>query len=372
MNTTRRTFMKLAGATTAAVMLHNLGTARAAANPLSLEQCLALTPAQMAEQSPMITAAWDALQEAATDLRSAELKTLVATIYKNPQPLLAERLDAATRKAVWQELRANGYTEQDENTFLPPVPTGMRFNTLAAPGSGYTSHHAYPGGLLTHLAANVAITRNIVKTYIDVYGYSVDADVAVTAQLLHDLHKPWVFQWQADGSSRKEQQLAGTGEHHVLSLAELLVRKAPAELVTAQACAHTHPGTPSDEKQVVNWLKAAAILAGVEPAAYGLLEKGGATLPLPRRQEGFLCHLGDHDFVLSVPAVQWTLPVMKQVAMTSYGLSEVDCNGKPFNALRNMVYARFSAMRLADELARNGENGVRQAMLAIVTAPKTL
>lgn len=376
MNSSRRTFIQLAGATTAAVMLHNFAATKASAQaasatlPMSFEQCLALTPVQTAEQSPLITASWKGLHQAIGALRSSELKTLISAIYRNPEPLLAKRLDAANRKDIWQELRANGYTEQNADAFLPPVSGNAAYSTIAAPGSGYTSHHAYPGGLVTHLATNVAITRNIVETYVSVYGYSVDGEIAVAAQLLHDLHKPWVFQWQTDGSSRKEQALAGTGEHHTLSLAELLVRKAPAELIVAQACAHTHPGTDSDEKQVVNWLKAASIIAGVDPVAYGLLEKGGVTLPLPRKQEGFLCHLGDHDFVLSAPVVQWTLPVMKEVAMKDYGLSETDCAGKPFHALRNVVYSRFSAMRMANDLAHTGENGVRQAMLGIVASPK--
>jgi hypothetical protein len=174
-----------------------------------------------------------------------------------------------------------------------------------------------------------------------------------------------VFQWQANASSRQEQPLAGTGEHHVLSAAELIARKAPAELVVAQACAHTHPGWVEEETQVVNWLKAAAIIGGVDPVAYGLLDKSGKTLPLPRRQEGFICHLGDHDFVLSMPAVQWTLPVMKEIAASDYKISEKDLAGKPFNSLRNMVYASLSAMRL-EQIYTTGRENLRRAMHGVV------
>lgn len=57
---------------------------------------------------------------------------------------------------------------------------------------------------MTHTAANVEILKGIDQAYQTVFGYDCDYDVAVAAELLHDLAKPYVFQWQADGSSLKE------------------------------------------------------------------------------------------------------------------------------------------------------------------------
>lgn len=108
-------------------------------------------------------------------------------------------------------------------------------------------------------------TRALGEDYAHIFGMQPDMDVALAAQLLHDLHKPWVFQWQTDGTCRTEQPLAATGEHHVLSVAESIKRKLPAEVVVAQSCAHTHPGTDKDKAQVVSWITAAALLAGVDP-----------------------------------------------------------------------------------------------------------
>ena len=377
METTRRDFLKYASCAASAIVLSNVVTGKAAAqsstqSAMPLEKCISMTPLEVAESSSLVQVAWGYLHKEISRIEQPALRSLVAGAYEDPSPRLATRLDASTRKEVWKELQAQKYTEQAEADFLPPLQPGKMqpHKTIAAPGSGYTSHHAYPGGLITHLATNVMITDGIVNTYREVYGYEVDRDIAMAAQLLHDLHKPYVFQWQPDASSRKEEQLAGTGQHHTLSAAELIVRGAPAELVVAQACAHTHPGFPEEEKQVVGWLKAAAIIAGVDPVKYGLLDASGQTLPLPRRQEGFLCHLGDHDFVLSVPAVKWTLPIMKQIAMRDYRLSEADCAGKPFNSLRNMVYSRVSAMRLENVYATSGEEGVRQLMLSVVSPAK--
>lgn len=338
----------------------------AESRPIDLEECQSLDHKEMAARSPMVQAAWKYLQEETGRIGNRALRELVAEIYADSTPRLAN-LDAGDRGQVWQALAAAGYTKRGESEFLPPVPQDMaaRYPAVSAPGSGYGSHHSYPGGLITHLATNVKITAAIVNTYSEVYGYGVNRDIAMASQLLHDLHKPYVFQWQADASSRTEQPLAGTGEHHVLSLAELLVRKAPAELVVAQACAHTHPGTESDEAQVVGWLKAAAIIAGTDPVRHGLLDPSGLTLPLPRRQEGFICHLGDHDFVLSVPAVQWTLPVMRDIAKADYKLSDADAQGKPFNSLRNLVYSQVSAMRL-EQAYTGGREQVRALMHSVV------
>lgn len=374
MDCSRRHFLQLAGCVTTVAVAGNVlsKVAQAAQGAPNLEACVAMSPLAMAEDSPMVQAASHTIGTEINALKNSALRALVSGIYTDSTPQLAARLDAATRKSVWEELSAKGYTKQDVNAFLPPVPANLKATgkAIAAPGSGYQSHHSYPGGLMTHVATNVLITRAIVDTYINVYGYEVDRDIAMAAQLLHDLHKPYVFQWNEDGSSRKEQPLAGTGEHHALSCAELMVRNAPAELVVAQCCAHTHPGNPQEEAQVVGWIKAAAIIAGVDPVRYGVLDASGETLPLPRKQEGFLCHLGDHDFVLSVPAVQWTLPVMKEIAQTQYGLSEKDCEGKPFNSLRNYVYSRYSAMRLEQVLATEGKDGVRTVMTTLVPPKK--
>ena len=111
-------------------------------------------------------------------------------------------------------------------------------------------------------------------------------------------------------------------------MAESLHRGLPADFVVAQACAHNHPGWDADEAKVVGWIEAAAILTGVDPVEKGLLDKSGKTLPLPRRMEGFVCHLGDHDWVLTVPAAKWLIPEMKKLAAAKYGMNDADLKGR--------------------------------------------
>lgn len=65
------------------------------------------------------------------------------------------------------------------------------------------------------------------------------------------------------------------------------------------------------------WLKAAAIVAQKDPVAYGVLNKMGNGLPSPHHQEGYIVHLGDHDWVLSSPAGQKTSPCSRKSLSSS-------------------------------------------------------
>ena len=73
----------------------------------------------------------------------------------------------------------------------------------------------------------------VIHTYEDVFCYDVHTDMALAGQLLHDIMKTFVFQWQPGGASLKEYTIAGQGAHHVLSIAESMYRSLPAEEVVA-------------------------------------------------------------------------------------------------------------------------------------------
>ena len=63
-----------------------------------------------------------------------------------------------------------------------------------------------------------------------------------------------------------------TGGHHILSLAEAMVRGFSPAFVDVQACAHSTP-TEGNESRVVAWIEAAAIIARQDPIAKGYLTK---------------------------------------------------------------------------------------------------
>ena len=366
----RRAFLKLGamagGVLAAGAILPKL--AQAGQQPRSLAEIVAMSPLAMADASPLAVASWRYLGEIARTIGHPEAAKAVASILDNPAPTLAAKLaDAKDRAAVHAELAAKGYLKgQTVDTLLPPTddPGKATQPFRSAPGSGYKSHHAYPGGLAVHTAGNMRITLAILDTYKTAYALTLDRDTAVVSQMLHDLHKPWVFAWSDAGAERDEQTLAGTGEHHVLSVAESILRGLPAPMIVAQACAHNHPGDAAAEAEVVGWLTAAAILAGVDPVAKGLLAPDGKTLPLPRRIEGFVCHLGDHDWVLTVPAGKWAIATLTDLARERYGIA--DNASKEFNAFRNYVFSQATMMTLYETYATAGRDGLAKAVAAIV------
>ncbi|MBU2700643.1 hypothetical protein Ga0466249_001735 [Sporomusaceae bacterium BoRhaA] len=351
----RRDFIKKSSGAMAALAFASLPITVQAAplrvTSLSLPECLNLDPVTMARKSPCIQAAYQYILTVANEIQNEDLRIRTLEILNNPAPTLMELYPAYREKErVKQQLVSAGYIASDAQyeDFLPPYTTLEQsvIPFYAAPGSGYYSHHAYPGGLATHVAVNVKASLGFFNAYKDIYFLPMDRDIVLGAQLLHDLHKPWVFQWQENGVSRTEYTIAGTGQHHILSIAELIHRNFPPQLIVALACAHNHPGTDNDEHDVVNWLKAASILAGKDPVDVGLLSSTGKTLPLPRRTEGFLVHLGDHDFVLAGAASKWMVAKLGDIAKAEYSFTEADLKTSRFYAFRNYVFSQVTLDQL--------------------------
>lgn len=328
----------------------------------TVSDMLAMSPIDMARESRLVSTAHKMLVDAAERLQNEKLRSTVLSILADPVPTVADGDEAKMLDA----LRAADLIDAKRKMVLPALAKkgGAPQPFWSAPGSGYASHHAYPGGLATHSALNVLSAVRLLENYDDVFDMELSYDAAVGGELLHDLHKPWVFAWQPDGSSRKEETLAKTGEHHILSLAESMKRSLPADVIVAQASAHEHPGTPAGETLVVGWIRAAAIIAGVDPIERGLLAKDGAHLPQPIRAEGFVVHLADHDWVLSSPACQWSVPVLVDIAKNEYGLKDA----AQLNAFRNYVFANLSAMRVWGLYAQGGRVAVAADIRRILKA----
>lgn len=339
--------------------------------PITLAECQTLSPYAMAAQSTLIQNAKTYLYEQIQSINDKHIRLVLMDIYQNAVPTVVINLSEDKRRSLWSALYAKGYTSHQLEDFLPPIPITRKVDEafFTAAGSGYQSHHSYPGGLATHVANNTYITNTLLESYRSIYGYQLNRDAAVAAQLFHDLHKPYVFQWNADGSTRIENQLAGTGEHHILSCAELIYRKIPAQYIVATICAHTAPTSDKEKQEIVRWIDAAAMIADTDPVEYGLLEKRDNELCMigEPSQEAFVCHLADHDYVLSVPAVKNVLPIMQEIAKTDYRLSDQEIHSKAFNHLRNYIFSTHSAMKVYEYYVNHGKNGVRSIMLETVS-----
>lgn len=204
-----------------------------------------------------------------------------------------------------------------------------------------------------------------------------------------------MFQWNADGTEFAEFSFGGngfadnngaagdsrTGGHHILSLAETIARGLPPGFVVAQASAHGAP-TLGNEYRVVNWIRAAAIIAGADPVARGLLARDKAgKLHLPPRGnapgqldlnaagqvnvsvQDTIHSLSDADFVFSTPAVTEAQVVLQALA-PRYGYDPADA-ARCTTKFRNRALSFLSAERVLILYATQGLDAV-QAGLDIV------
>src|SRR5262249_21773135 len=152
-----------------------------------------------------------------------------------------------------------------------------------------------------------------------------------------------------------------TGGHHIITVAEEMARGLSPEFVITQACAHSAP-TSGNEYKVVNWLRAGAIIAQIDPVAGGYLYvdcKGHLRLP-PLRQLGnnvnlnaagqtnvldeyVLHNISDSDFTYSGPAVTGVNVILQSLA-PQFGYDPNAANY--FLSFRNPVLSFLTAERL--------------------------
>lgn len=369
----RRDFLK-AGAMLGAGLLAGgvLPGKASAANflPVTLDELMIMDHVDMAKASGPVMDAWRYIRDAVTTIDNSNIRDAVLEILENPAPTIMRRLGKAEKQQLYNNLTATGMLKDVAyEDFLPPCAdhTQSPQPFFSAPGGGYGSHHAYPGGLAIHTALNIKIALALYESYRDIYGFQLDRDVIIASQALHDMHKTWVFQWMENGACRAEQTLADVGEHHVLGLAESFHRGLPVSVCVAQACAHNHPGFSDTENDPVNWIRVAAKLIGRNAAGEGWISSDGNSLPRPRSMENFICHLGDHDWVLTMPAARWTIPLLKDIAARRYGMSGADLDGKKFNQFRNYVFSQTTIMGLYEVYATQGRDALTRTIASVVT-----
>ncbi|MBO9663506.1 hypothetical protein [Dokdonella sp.] len=389
---------------------------------------------RLADRSPLVRSAHQFLIEQAYKIRQPAVRRETLDILTNPRTCVRHRVglasDAAKDAVVAQLVDAGLVKVDDAATFpgglraaiFPPVlnessscpqlPQPFR----SAPGSAYGGHHSYPGGLPVHEANNGVSDVHLAEQYQSVYGFTafrglpqvdpdaagqhwhpntgdlaIDGDTIVAAPIWHDWAKTIVFQWNADGSEFAEFNFGGngatdawgaggdsrTGGHHVLSIAEAMARGLPPLLVIAQASAHSAP-TYGNEYKVVNWLRAAAIIARVDAVAAGYLAPDGeGRLRLPPigrlgdvdlnaagqtnlRAEYVLHNLSDADYTYSGPVVSTVAVVLAQLA-PEFGYAAAETT-RYNTAFRNPALAYLSAERLGIVYGERGLDGVRREL----------
>jgi hypothetical protein len=316
--------------------------------------------AAIAARSPLVRATYGYIVALANSIGDTLLRESVLELLHDPVPRFMRAYPtAASRLAMRDKLAATGFVTADAAVegIFPATTLGRERAPQpfwSTPGSSQDSHHAYPGGLGIHELFNARMAVNFTNVYDRMYlaGRRASRDVVVGAALYHDIMKSVVFQWNEDGTLFKELQIGGTGGHHVLSGAEAIARRRDPQFVIALLSAHAAPSL-GDEEKVITWIRAATMLAGVDPIEYNLLRKDGDRFVLAgyAPMEAFISHLSDHDYVFSVHAMHEIVPQLRRLA-PRYGH---DPASPQFMWWRNAVLANASGIRLYDTLARDGE-----------------
>jgi hypothetical protein len=323
--------------------------------------------ARLASESPMVRATYASVEQLAASLTDPDLKAYIIAFLHYPAPdYAANHASPESRVAVRDALARAGFVKPDD-----PVggifPPGTEPNSATSvqpfwstPGSLDGSHHAYPGGLAVHEYFNATMAEQFAATY-DAHYFAnqktVDRDTVVGAALYHDIMKAVVFQWREDGSILDELSIAGTGAHHILSGAEAIVHGHSPRFVTTLLSAHAAPSL-GDEAKVVDWCRAASIVAGVDPVGYGLVKQTGGAYALaadPVPLEAFISHLSDHDYVATIYAMH----VVSDRLKTRYAQWQPPTT---FDWYRAAVLSRTTALSLYDALARHGESAFATAL----------
>jgi hypothetical protein len=287
---------------------------------------------------------------------------------------------------VRQELLAAGLINDDvlvESIFPPVVDANQAPQAFwSAPGAGYAGHHPFPGGLMYHSWVNTLVAQQWLDAYDAAYGLvsdsrALDPSISLAAPLWHDVHKATVFQWKPDGSLLLEQPIADTGGHHPISGAEAIVRGLSNDFVVALLAAHDPPSTARSTptqtglQRLVNYIRAAAIIARVDPVAAGLLRRTDAgelaLAQLPPRAEGQINHLSDHDFIFSGDSATLLITSLQRLA-PSYGIDQAS-DPPRFNLFRNLVLSQAADMRLYGVLQTSGLDGLKAVIDGLDLSP---
>jgi hypothetical protein len=330
--------------------------------------------ASLARGSNLAAATYARVEALIGSVEDGALRADLYDLVRVPRALYAAKHPTpAQRTAVRDALAREGFVAADapvRGIFPPgtePEATTSVQPFWAAPGSGEGSHHDYPGGLAMHEAFNAAIATGFAAQY-DAHYFggrpTVSRDTAIAAALYHDVMKTVVFGWNDDGTVFDELAIAGTGGHHVLSAAEAIARGRDARFVTTLLSAHAAPSL-GDEAKVVAWCRAAAIVANVDPVAYGLVRREGSGYALaadPAPLEAFVNHLSDHDYVISVHATHVVAARLQQRWTRQPGLARL---APTFPWYRTMLLARTSAIALYDTLARNGADAFDRTVMRV-------
>jgi len=351
----------------------------------SLENVVAMSPEDMARASRLIVGTYNELLQTANSLEDAGYRRLMRECISTPKVSFLEMYpsDDDRRKLFDEMVKLGFFDPEDDPEHVWPRGHMNPQTYLTAPSSHNDFYNAHPGGLALTVAYNIRTADAYTENYRQMYGLPINRDLPVASLLVHEYPKVWLYQWLDDGSWLEEPRTVYDDTWHahcIYVTAELMYRRYDARIVMAVAAAHQMSmlDASMDGRAVVaNWIgldrvchfiKAAAVLAQVDPVDYGLLErKNGEVTLATQPAEQWVVHMGDMNWPYTMGAAHlYTWPMLKQIAADDFGLSSADLEGRPFNQLKNYVWSQLGQIPLYEIYVREGFDAARATVARMV------
>lgn len=351
----------------------------------ALDEVVAMSPDDMARASRLVTSAYNELLSVAASLEDAGYRRLMTECVAQPRVSFLEMYprDADRRKLFAEMVRLGFFNEADSPDEVWPRGHMEPQTYLTAPSSHNDFYNAHPGGLAVTVVYNIRMADAYTAHYRHMYGLPINRDLPAAALCVHEYPKVWLYQWLDDGSWLEEPRTVYDDTWHahcIYVTAELMHRRFDSRIVMAMAAAHQLSALSAgmDGKRVVcNWvglervahfIKAAAVMAQVDPVDYGLLERKGKDMVLaPVPAEQWVTHLADMNWPYAMGAAQLhTWPLLRELAQADYGIRGKDLSGRPMNQLKNYVWSQLGQIALYEILVREGREAARKTVSRLV------
>ncbi len=354
--------------------------------PATFDQMMAMTPMEMARRSHLVMSHYQELLNQANSLKNPVYRQLMIEVLTEPRMTFMEMYDTTEkREAAKAKLVQHGYAPKTvpAEELFPHNPMNPQ-PYLSTPSSHFDFYNAHPGGLCVTVALNCRIAEYYTHIYQDHFGVPIDREIPVACLCIHEYPKTWLYFWREDWTWPDDPLTIGDASwdaHDLYVTAELMHRKIDPLMVTAVAAAHDMGQLEawmegpravcrwSGYDEVVKFLHAGALLAGVDPVAYGVLERVNGQLRLPPQPaEIWISYLADMNWPYTMGAAhRLTEPVIQEIAAADYGLSERDLRGRPYNQLRSYVWSQIGQIPMYETLVREGREAVRAQIHAVLT-----
>ena len=350
-----------------------------------LDAIVAMTSEAMARASHLVMAAYDELLQVAASLEEPGYRRMMTECLVAPKVTFLEMYPGADdrRKLFDEMVRLGFFNPEDDPDYVWPAGHLSPQTYLTAPSSHNDFYAAHPGGLAMVVAYNIRMADAYTVNYRQMYGLPINRDCPAAALCIHEYPKVWLYQWLDDGSWLEEPRTVYDDTWHahcIYVTAELMYRRFDSRLVMAMAAAHQLgllDASMDGRKVIANWIgegrvahfiKAASVMAQVDPVDYGLLERRGGEMVLaPQPAEQWVTHLADMNWPYTMGAAHLrTWPMLQEIARRDFGMSERDLGGRPFNQLKNYVWSQLGQITLYEVLVREGFEAARGVVRRLV------